>query len=310
MKEEVPGAPASENRASPIALRLTGKRLAYLEGWIAVVLNIGLFAVKYWAGTTHGSVSMVADAWHTLSDSLTSLVVIIGFYIASRPADHGHPFGHGRAEPIGAVIIGTLLGVVAVVFLVESVDRLRHFTAASFGTAAIVVFGASAVLKEAMAQFAYWAGRKLDSTSLVADAWHHRSDAIASAFIVGGALLGTRLWWIDGVMGILISLLILYAMFDTFRAASASLLGQKPTPEMEGRLAALIAKAAPLATHFHHLHVHSYGEHRELTFHLKLPPLLSLHDAHALATGLERAIREQMSAEATIHLEPAEEPRQ
>jgi cation diffusion facilitator family transporter len=299
----------SKMPGTALAKGLNARALGYLEGWTAVILNTALFVVKYWAGTTYGSVSMVADAWHTLSDSLTSLVVIIGFYIASRPADPVHPFGHGRAEPIGAVIIGTLLGVVAVVFLVESVDRLRHFTAATFGFAAIVVFGVSAVLKEAIAQFAYWAGKKLNSTSLIADAWHHRSDAIASAFIVGGALLGSRFWWIDGVMGILISLLILYAMFDTFRAASASLLGQKPTPDLEKRLTALIAGAAPLATHFHHLHVHSYGEHRELTFHLNLPPQLTLKDAHALATRLERSIREQMQAEATIHLEPAEEPR-
>ncbi|HVO37979.1 MAG TPA: cation diffusion facilitator family transporter [Spirochaetia bacterium] len=280
--------------------------LGYAEGWISVVLNTALFGVKYWVGTTYGSVAMVADAWHTLSDTLTSVVVIIGFFIAYRPADKGHPFGHGRAEPIGAVIIATLLGVVAATFLKESVNRLRHFQAASFGMTAVIVFGISVVLKEALAEFSYWAGRKIGSESLRADGWHHRSDAIASAMIVAGALVGRYLWWIDGVMGIAISLLILWATIDILRSAATALLGEKPTKELEDRLGALISRETPTATHFHHLHVHTYGGHRELTFHLDFPPDMRLHEAHVLASRVESAVRRELSAEATIHIEPSD----
>jgi cation diffusion facilitator family transporter len=280
------------------------RNLGYIEGWASVILNTALFGVKFWAGTRFGSVAMIADAWHTLSDTLTSIVVIIGFFIASRPADKGHPFGHGRAEPIGAVIIATLLAVVAVNFLTESIGRLRNFQAATFGLPAIIVFLVSVVLKEALARFSYWAGRKINSPSLKADGWHHRSDAVASALIVVGALFGARLWWIDGVMGILISLLILYATFDILKSAATSLLGEKPTPTLEGRLRALIASASPAATNFHHLHVHSYGEHSEFTFHLNFPPEMPLQEAHVHASRVEETIRREMKAEATIHLEP------
>ncbi len=283
--------------------------LGYLEGWISVFLNTVLFGVKFWAGTRFSSVAMVADAWHTLSDTLTSIVVIVGFFIASRPADKGHPFGHGRAEPIGAVIIATLLAVVGVNFFIESVTRLRHFQSASFGMAAVIVFLVSAVLKEGLAEFSYWAGRKIGSASLKADGWHHRSDAIASALIVVGALFGRSLWWVDGAMGIVVSLLILYATVDILRSSATSLLGEKPTPDLEKRLAALIAALAPSASHFHHLHVHSYGEHRELTFHLDFPPALALHEAHLLASRVEAAIREEMGAEATVHIESADRVR-
>ena len=280
------------------------RRLGYIEGWASVVLNTLLFGVKYWAGTRFGSVAMMADAWHTLSDTLTSVVVILGFYIASRPADKGHPFGHGRAEPIGAVIIATLLAVVAFNFLTDSIGRLRAGTAATFGLSGIIIFLASVVLKEALAQYSYWAGRKINSASLKADGWHHRSDAVASGLIVIGALFGSRWWWIDGVMGILISLLILYATVDILRSAAASLLGVKPTPDLNGRLRALIARVSPSATNFHHLHVHTYGEHRELTFHLDFPPDTPLKEAHGHATRVEQAVRAELKAEATIHIEP------
>lgn len=285
-------------------MKTQSRNLGYIEGWASVILNTALFGVKFWAGTRFGSVAMIADAWHTLSDTLTSIVVIIGFFIASRPADKGHPFGHGRAEPIGAVIIATLLAVVAVNFLTESIGRLRNFQAATFGLPAIIVFAVSVVLKEALARFSYWAGRKINSPSLKADGWHHRSDAIASALIVVGALFGARLWWIDGVMGILISLLILYATFDILKSAATSLLGEKPTPALEGRLRALIASTSPAATNFHHLHVHSYGEHSELTFHLNFPPEMPLQEAHVHASRVEETVRREMKAEATIHLEP------
>jgi cation diffusion facilitator family transporter len=282
----------------------TARRLGYIEGWASVVLNTVLFGVKYWAGTRFGSVAMMADAWHTLSDTLTSIVVIVGFFIASRPADKGHPFGHGRAEPIGAVIIATLLAVVAVNFLTDSIGRLRSGQAATFGLPAIIVFLASVVLKEALAQFSYWAGRKINSASLKADGWHHRSDAVASGLIVVGALFGSRWWWIDGVMGIAISLLILYATVDILRSAAAALLGVRPTPQVEEKLRSLIARVAPPATNFHHLHVHTYGGHTELTFHLDFPPQTPLREAHGQASRVEEAIRAEMGAESTIHLEP------
>jgi cation diffusion facilitator family transporter len=286
-------------------MRKDARFLGYAEGWISVVMNTVLFGVKYWAGTRMGSVSMVADAWHTLSDTLTSIVVIVGFFISSRPADKGHPFGHGRAEPIGAVVIATLLAVVGFNFLLESVNRLRHFQAASFGLAAVIVFLVSALLKEGLAQFSYWAGNRINSTSLKADGWHHRSDAIASALIVVGAVFGRSIWWMDGALGIAVSLLILYATVDIMRSSATSLLGEKPTPQMEESLTRIITGAAPAATNFHHLHVHTYGEHRELTFHLDFPPSLPLHEAHLLASRVEAAIRDQMGAEATIHIESA-----
>jgi cation diffusion facilitator family transporter len=248
---------------------------------------------------------MMADAWHTLSDTLTSLIVIFGFWIAGRPSDERHPYGYGRAELIAAVVIATLLAVVGFKFMGDSVVRLREYRAVSFGLFPIVVFLASLVLKEALAQFSFWAGKKIKSNSLMADGWHHRSDAIASGMIVVGALLGGVFWWIDGAMGIGVSLLILYAAYTIVREASNVLIGEDIDRELEEKIRALVRKNAPQAQRVHHFHSHHYGGHREVTFHLKLPADLKLEAAHALASQVEKAIKQELDVEATIHTEPA-----
>jgi cation diffusion facilitator family transporter len=242
-----------------------------------------------------------------MSDTLTSLIILVSFWVVSRPADKLHPFGHGRAESIGAIIIGTLLGVVGLTFFRESILRLQHYQAAEFATLGILVFGVSVLVKEALAEFSIWAGRKIQSHALVADGWHHRSDAIASGLIVIGALAGAYLWWIDGVMGIFVSLLILYATYTILKDAADSLLGERPDPVIADKLNELVRTSAPAASCIHHLRMHRYGDHIELTLHIKLPCEMSLKEAHDLATRLEEAIKKETNAASTIHVEPRTE---
>jgi cation diffusion facilitator family transporter len=167
-----------------------------------------------------------------------------------------------------------------------------------------VVFAVSVVVKEGMASFSIWAGKKLESPVLIADGWHHRSDAIASALIIVGLLLGRHLWWVDGALGILVSLMIAYATVEIFRNSFSTLLGEKPKPDFEQRLREVIKKAAPMVSTFHHLHVHKYGDHTELTFHIQLPAAMPLEEAHGIASALERSVRNEMHMETTVHLEP------
>ena len=285
-------------------MTLEKSRLGYLEGILSVILNMVLFIFKLWVGMAAGSVAMIADAWHTLSDTLTSLVVILGFWISSKPGDREHPFGHGRAELVASVIIGTLLGVVGVNFFKDSLDQLQQHQSAVFGTAAIVVFSISVALKEALARFSMWAGRKANSQSLKADGWHHRSDALASALIIVGALLQKRFWWIDGALGIGVSLLILYAAYGIIREAANSLMGEQPDAGTTSRILALVKEEAPVATDVHHIHTHRYGDHIEATLHARMPRTMSIAEAHRIASLLETRIRDELGIEPTIHLEP------
>jgi cation diffusion facilitator family transporter len=285
-------------------MQLTKQKLGYLEGWISIVLNTLLFGIKFWAGSRIGSVSMQADAWHTLSDTLTSVVVIIGFWIMAKPADTEHPFGHARSESIAALIIGVLLAIVGVYFGYESLMRILNRQAVSFSLSAILIFGVSIFLKEGLAQFAFWAGRKAGSQAVAADGWHHRSDAIASALIVVGALLGGSLWWVDGALGIGVSLLIVWTAISIVRGTSSTLLGEAIDEEMRRAVLETVRKECPEVNDVHHIHVHRYGNAIELTLHIRVPGSMSVSESHGISMRLEDRLRRDLSMETTVHIEP------
>lgn len=247
---------------------------------------------------------MVADAWHTLSDCVTSFVAVAGFWMASQPADRRHPFGHGRSESIASIIIGTLLIVVGVTFLYESALKLIQRQGMGFSRLAIAVFGASALLKEALAQFAFWTARKADAASLKADAWHHRSDAIAALLIVGAALFSHEFWWLDGALGMIVSLLILHASYGIITGSASYLLGELPSGEKMQRVCERVQKEFPDLKGIHHVHVHQYGDHHEVTAHLMVPGNMSVHEAHDIASRVEQILEKEFHGDATVHVEP------
>lgn len=283
----------------------TRKLAGYVEGWVSIVVNSLLFVAKLLVGRSLGSVAIIADAWHTLSDSLTSVLVVLSFGLSARPADDRHHFGHGRFEAIGAVIIGTLLAIVGINFFRESMSRLVHHQGVTYSNLAIYVFIISTVLKEGLALFSFWLGRKINSPSLTADAWHHRSDAIASALIVLGALVSKKYWWVDGVLGLGVSALILFAVASILRKSISYLLGESPSVNLENQVRETILQTDHRLNSVHHLHLHEYGEHKEITVHVRLPAEMKLDEAHEIATRIEKVLREKLKLEATIHLEPS-----
>jgi cation diffusion facilitator family transporter len=280
---------------------------AKIEGWLSLISNVLLFALKYWVGIISGSVALIADAWHTLSDSLTSIILLIAIKISDKPADEEHPFGHGRAEVIASLIIGVLLSVIAFNFMLESIKKFLAQEQANFGKWAIIATIISIFVKELSAQYALWAYRKTKLNSLKAEAWHHRSDAISSVIILFGIFFGRTFWWLDAVLGILVSLLIFYASFEVIRDAIRPLMGQNPSKEFEQKIKNLISRITELDVNFHHLHIHNYGNHNEITFHIKLPAHISLHEAHKVSAQIENTIRKEMNIEATIHIEPLQD---
>jgi len=287
-------------------MKFKDENLGFIEGWVSVVLNNILFALKIWVGIISGSVAMVADAWHTLSDTLTSIVVIFGFWIAKKPADEKHPFGHGRAEVIAAIVISILLATVGVHFLSESIHRLRNFKSVTFGIAGIIIFLCSVFLKEGLALFSMWAGRKIDSKSLIADGWHHRSDAIASGLIVVGGILGKYFWWIDGVLGILVSLLILKAAYDIFKDTSNILMGEEADALLINKIKQIVNNLSGDTFDLHHVHIHRYGPHKEITFHLRFPGKTKLKYADDMVFKIKSELREKLNVEVTIEVDAIE----
>ena len=283
------------------------QRYGYLEGIIGIVANLILFGLKYWVGILSGSLALIADAWHTLSDSASSVIVVGSVKLSSRKADEKHPFGHGRYQQIASLFIALLLGIIAYEFLTDSIEKFRQHESTQFGTLAIVVTALSVLVKEGMAQYAYRAYRKTGFETLKADGWHHRSDALSSAVVLTGILLGNRFWWMDSVLGILICLMLFYAVYEIVKHSVDKLLGEQPDDHFIGEVIQLIKKVSDKEISPHHFHLHTYGDHKELTFHIKLKGDMDIASGHQIATEIEDALRVDMSIEATIHVEPKPE---
>ncbi len=273
----------------------------------SIILNIFLFAIKFWAGVVSGSVAIIADAWHTLSDSISSVAVLIGLKISAKPADSNHPYGHGRAEIIASIVVGMLLAIIGFSFLKESVLKLQIKSEVNFGTLAIVVTIISLVIKEIMAQYSIIIGKRTNSKSMVADGWHHRSDAISSLIILVGIFIGKYYWWIDGILGIIVSLLLFYTTYTILKENINHLLGQSIESDLREKIIDLAKDITDINVYPHHFLVHQYGNHTEMTFHIRLPAYFSLHEAHEIGTAYEQLIREKTKIWATVHIDSMEE---
>lgn len=279
-------------------------RLSYLEGYLSICVNIILFALKLWAGIVSRSVAITADAWHTLSDSISSIVVIWGTKISKKPADHDHPFGHGRAELVSAFIIGFLLLFVCYEFVVKSIASLTSHAESVFTKWAVIVTVISIVVKEIMAQLAIYWGKITDSKALKADGWHHRSDALSSCAILVGIFISKYYWWVDGILGLVVSGFILYSAYEIIKDTISAILGESPSDDIISELIALGNKAAGQDIGMHHIHIHNYGDHIELTFHIYLPTTYDLKSSHDICSKVEDAIKEKYGYISTIHVEP------
>ncbi|MFC2086372.1 cation diffusion facilitator family transporter [Bacteroidota bacterium] len=278
-------------------------RIALTEGWLSIFLNIFLFGIKYWAGFITGSVAIIADAWHTLTDSISSVIILIGIRISAKPPDEEHPFGHGRAEIIAAIIVSILLAVIGLFFIKESLLKLKSHEVIIFGLPAIIVTIVSVVSKELMAQYAFWGARKTGKKSLKADGWHHRSDAFSSLIILIGIFLGKLFWWIDGVLGFIVAIIIIHAAYEIFKDTINSILGENANEELVSKLEKIASGACSEKLYLHHIHLHNYGNHSELTFHVKFPGETTIKETDKIVHDIKMQIREDLRMEATIESE-------
>lgn len=280
------------------------KKYIVREGWISIIGNLFLFFLKYWAGIVTGSLALIADAWHTLSDTVSSVIVLIAGKVSRKPADDDHPFGHGRAEHIAAIIIGVLLAIIAFDFIVGAIEKFGTKEKTIFGTVAWVATIVSILSKEAMAQYAFWAAKKSNSSILKADGWHHRSDALSSIVILIGLAVGNYFWWTDAVLSFIVALMIGWASYQILSKEITSLLGESLAEDLLLSIRETAQKACEQPIHLHHIHVHYYGQHSEMSCHIKLPPKMPLDEAHEICTKIEKAIEEKFGYISTIHPEP------
>ncbi len=272
-------------------------------GFFSIIGNTTLFILKLWAGIITGSVALVADAWHTLSDSVSSVILLVGLYVSSKPADKEHPYGHGRAEVIASLFIGLLLVLIAINFLYESISRIIAGETVKYGLVAFVATSISLVVKELMAQISFTASKRERSKALFADGWHHRSDAFTSLIILAGMILGPYIWWVDGALGTFVSVMIFVLAYRIVKDSIDPLLGETPDKELIDTINKIGNEIYHGELYIHHLNIHRYGNHTELTFHIKLPGDYKLEDANKITGRFIKRIQSELNIFATIYID-------
>ncbi|MGB9750516.1 MAG: cation diffusion facilitator family transporter [Caldisericia bacterium] len=281
------------------------RNFGFFEGIISTIFNFFIFLIKYLFSNTLNSISLKADAFHTLSDILTSIIVIIGFYFASKKADKKHPFGHGRIEKIFSILMAIILIYVGYEFFIFSLDRFKNPVNIDINYIAILILFITILIKEFLTLISLELGKRINSLALKTDAWHHRSDSIATLLIIVGFFtFKFGLYFLDGVFGMAVSVLIAYTGFSIILQSSSFLIGEEPSAD-------LVKKINDIAYNFdyvedvHHIHIHDYGNQIEITFHIRLKGDQTLNEVHDKITRIEEAIENEIKgANVTIHSEP------
>lgn len=279
------------------------------------VVNLLLLAFKFVAGFVGHSSAMIADAVHSLSDFITDVIVIVFVRIAGKPVDEDHEYGHGKYETLASVIVGIMLAVVGVGLAVNGVEKTIAFFKGepleSPGVIALVAALLSIFAKEVLYQYTVIRGRKLNSPALVANAWHHRSDAmtsIATLIGIGGAmLLGQRWNVLDPLAAVVVSVFILKAAFSLMKPGVDELL-EKSLPDKDKNEIAAIMTATPGVVAFHRLRTRRIGSKVAIDAHVKMDGSLSLRQAHDIASEIERSLKQRFGPDTYIgiHMEPAD----
>jgi cation diffusion facilitator family transporter len=280
------------------------KKAGYVEGTVSIIINFLLFILKMWVSIITGSIALAADAWHTLSDSLSSVAVIIAAKLASKKADKEHPFGHGRWEQIASFFIAAVLAIIAYDFLKDSIKNFWNKERVEYGIAAIIVTAVSIIVKELLAQYAFYLGRKTDNSSVKADGWHHRSDALSSVVVLAGILFAKQFWWIDSVLGIIIAVMLFFAAYEILKESINKILGEEPKKDLIDKITKEIKSIYYDDLKIHHLHIHNYVSHKEITFHIRLNKDLTIEKGHKIASDIEEVILDKFGMTATVHVEP------
>ena len=268
-------------------------------------MNVLLFAGKFFAGSLSGSIAITADAFNNLSDAGSSVVTLLGFRLAGKKPDAGHPFGHGRMEYISGLVVAGLILVMGAELAKSSVDKILHPEAVTFSWLACGILLASIAVKLYMYRYNRAVGKKIDSAAMAATAADSLSDTAATAAVllatVASRFISVPL---DGWVGLVVALFILWSAVQAARDTISPLLGQAPDPALVRQIEELVT-AHPQVVGVHDLVVHDYGPGRRIiSLHAEVPAdgeLLEMHDA---IDNIEMELARKLRCEAVIHMDP------
>jgi len=275
-----------------------------MQGWISIGVNLLLGIAKLIVGLLISSIALIADAVHSLSDMATSLILIISFHWGQKPSDEDHPFGHGRLEQIGALVMAVLIGVTGFELIKSGIERIITPAQVQSSVIAIVLLLLTIVIKEILGRISNYYGTMIKSISLEADSWHHRTDALSSALVII-SILATQagIRSADGIGGIIIGIFIIYIGVDITVKTSFQLMGTHPSAELYREIESQALQVENVHA-VHDIISHEYGAQKVVSFHLEVPNYLKLSEAHAIAEEVEGRIKNELHIQATVHLDP------
>ena len=306
---------AMNNHNTPISQQNESRKKAVVKITLAgSVVNFGLLVPKFAAGIIGRSGAMIADAVHSLSDFVTDIVVMVFIGISSKPRDADHSYGHGKYETLATAIIGLVLCFVGVKLMWDGGEKIYGFfilgeQLQSPGYIALVAAIISIIAKEVLYRYTVAVGRREKSQSVVANAWHHRSDAFSSvgtALGIGGAIILGPDWTVlDPIAAVIVSFFIIKVSWQLFLPAINELLEKSLPEETEKEILNTVMMIDGVSDP-HNLRTRRVGNNYAIEVHVRVDGNISVSDAHELTKLIERKLREQYGEDThvNIHVEP------
>ena len=291
--------------ASDVKSPAVRQRYGVVSGGVGILCNALLCTAKIAAGLLTGAVSIVADGINNLSDGGSCVVSLLGFKMAGKPADDKHPFGHGRIEYVAGLIVSFIIVLMGVELAKTSLDKIFHPEEISFSWITPAVLGISILVKLWMCFFNRKMGDKIDSAVLRATAMDSLSDVAATSAVLAGFVIG---YWarvnLDGYLGVLVALFILYTGVSTAKGTLDLLLGEAPDPEFVKQIQQEVL-SYPEIIGVHDLIVHNYGPgHSVVSLHAEVPCDVDILKIHDTIDNAERDLKKKFDCEVVIHMDP------
>lgn len=280
-------------------------RAGVLAGVVCISLNVVLCVAKALVGILSGSVSIVADALNNLSDASSNIVSVLGFKLASKPADPEHPYGHGRFEYLSGLVVAVLVLMIGVELVKSSIDKVLNPSPVEFSLALVVVLAGSMAVKLWMAHLNRVLGERIKSETLLATAQDSKNDVIATGAVLACAIIAyVADVELDAWVGLAVGLYIGWSGVELIRDTVSPLLGQAPDPELVAHIRSKIM-SYPGVLGTHDLMVHDYGPGRQFaSAHVEMAAETDPMESHDTLDNIEQAFKDDDGLIVTLHYDP------
>lgn len=282
-------------------------RYGVLASSVGIFCNILLFIGKFLAGVVMQSIAVTADAFNNLSDAASSIISFAGMKMASKPADEDHPFGHGRIEYIAAFIVAFLVIEVGFTFFKSSIDKIMHPEAVTFELVSFIILGVSVLVKIWLGLFNKKLGKKINSKVLEATSADCIGDVAVTSATMAAILIGYFFNInIDGIAGLLVSLVVMWAGINIAKDTLEPLIGEATDPELCEQISAMVESYDGVVG-THDLIVHNYGPNKSMaSVHAEVPRNVDIEVSHEIIDRIEREVGKKLGIFLVIHMDPVE----